>query len=878
VNNHPIESHIIPTDFIESLAITADNLSSKDICQLTINFNEWLISAFVEQDVKDLLIARAVFVDAILSKLWCQHHLDEFQVSLVAVGGYGRGELHPFSDIDILILTQENIDLTLEESISSFITQLWDIKLDIGHSVRSIAECIKQAVNDVTVATNLMEIRQISGNETLTLQLLPLLNEDSFWTSEKFFLAKRDEQKKRHLQYHGAAYTLEPNLKASPGGLRDIQTIAWVAKRHFLADSLEELVEHNYLYPNELAELIEAQDYLWRMRFALHFVAKRSENRLLFDYQTDVAKMMGFGDEGKAPVERMMKRFFRIISRIGELNIILLQRFQQEIIQDPKQVNSITINQDFELVDTLINTTNDRIFMRSPKMLEMFLIIAQEPNIKGIHSNTLRLMRNARRRLISGLIDYEQCRKIFMAIIKHPRGLGLAFNLMHRHGIIGSYLPSWRNIVGQMQFDLFHAYSVDEHSYRVVKNLYQFSQKEHSHKYPLCSKIMQRIRKPEVLYLAGIFHDIAKGRGGDHAKLGAVDALIFCQSHQMSKHDSKMVAWLVENHLIMSVTAQRRDINDENVIRTFANIMRDEAHLDYLYCLTVADMRATNESLWNSWKGNLLHDLYFNTLRALRRGLSKPVETRSKVRENQQEARDILANTHIDKGQLDSLWREFRVDYFLRYFPEQIARHCQRIIGHDRTEPLVIISPKPYRGGTEVFVFAKEKVNTFASIVQLLGSKKLSIHDAKIITTKTGYTVNTFIILDSRGKALKESFQTTEIAQALSDKLKQDDFCDIPLQPARREVKQFKFPLKASFIKISSKTKTMIEIIALDRPGLLGNIAQVFQQLHISIHSAKITTFGEKADDVFTISTNDNMALTEEEKQELADKLTQEID
>jgi [protein-PII] uridylyltransferase len=610
----------------------------------------------------------------------------------------------------------------------------------------------------------------------------------------------------------------------------------------------------------------------------LHFVAKRSENRLLFDYQADVAKMMGFGDEGKAPVERMMKRFYRIISRVSELNTILLHRFQQEIIQDPKEANIKVINQDFESVDTLINATNNRVFMRSAKMLEMFLIIAQEPNIKGIHSNTLRLMRNARRRLVSGLVDYAQCRQIFMAIIKHPRGLGLAFNLMHRHGIIGSYLPLWRNIAGQMQFDLFHAYSVDEHSYRVVKNLYQFSQKEHNHKFPLCSKIMQKIRKPEVLYLAGIFHDIAKGRGGDHAKLGAVDALIFCQSHQMSKHDSRMVSWLVEQHLVMSVTAQRRDINDENVIRAFADIVRDEAHLDYLYCLTVADMRATNESLWNSWKANLLHDLYFNTLRALRRGLSKPVETRSKIRENQQQARDILTEAQVDESELNSLWGEFRVDYFLRYSPEQIARHCQRIIGHDRAEPLVIISPKPYRGGTEVFVFSKEKANIFASTVQFLGMKKLSIHDAKIITTKTGYTVNTFIILDSRGKALKESHQTTEIARALSERLKQDDYCDIPLQPARREVKHFKFPLQVSFIKMSAKSKTMIEIIALDRAGLLANIAQVFQQLKINIHSAKITTFGEKADDVFTISTSDNVALTEKEKQQLADKLTQEID
>ncbi len=873
-----MNNHIVPMHFIESLVIAAENLSSKDICQLTTNFNHWIKQAFVDNDVNDLLVARAVFVDAILNKLWYQHHLNEHQISLIAVGGYGRGELHPYSDVDILLLTPNSIDTELEEKISSFITQLWDIKLDIGHSVRSIKECLKQAINDITVVTNLMEMRQVAGNDTLTQQLLPLLNEDVFWTSEKFFIAKRKEQEKRHLQYHGAAYTLEPNIKASPGGLRDLQTIAWVAKRHFLADSIEELVEHHYLFPNELSELLETQDYLWRMRFALHFVAKRNENRLLFDYQTDVAKMMGFGDEGKAPVERMMKRYFITIARVAELNTILLQRFKQEIIQDSEESTSITINKDFELTNKLINTTNDRIFMRSVKIIEMFLIIAQEPSIKGIHSHTLRLMRNARRRLVSGLLDYAQCRQIFMAILKHPRGLGLAFNLMHKHGIIGSYLPSWRNIVGQMQFDLFHAYPVDEHSYRVVKNLYQFSQKEHNHKFPLCSKIIQRVRKPEVLYLAGIFHDIAKGRGGDHAQLGAVDALMFCQSHQMSKHDSKMVAWLVETHLLMSVTAQRRDISDENVIRTFGEIVRDEVHLDYLYCLTVADMRATNESLWNSWKANLLQDLYFNTLRAFRRGLSKPVETRSKVRENQQQALDILANSDVDKKDLKALWREFRIDYFLRYSPEQIARHCQRIIGHDRSEPLVIISAESYRGGTEVFVFTKEKPNTFSNTVDLLGSKKLSIHDAKIISTKTGYTVNTFIILDARGKELKESYQTQAIADALSVKLKQDDFCNIPLQPIRREVKQFQFPLKVSFIDIKAKSKTMIEIITLDRPKVLASIAQVFQQLKINIHSAKITTFGEKVDDVFTISTSENIALNEEDKQILADKLTQEID
>jgi len=878
LTNQFVSEHIVPAHFIEDLALSADFLSTREICQLSQSFKDWLKDVFIDNDIGALLSARAVFVDAILNKLWCQHHLDEYQISLVAVGGYGRGELHPQSDVDILLLTQEDINLDLEEKISAFITQLWDIKLDIGHSVRSIKECLRQAVKDVTVATNLMEMRQVAGNEALTQQLAPLLDKDIFWTSEKFFIAKCKEQENRHQQYRGAAYTLEPNLKANPGGLRDIQTIAWVAKRHFSADSLEELVEHNYLYPNEFFELLESQDYLWRMRFALHFVADRSENRLLFDYQADVAKMMGFGDEGKAPVERMMKRFFRIIARVTELNTMLLQHFEQAIIKKPEQSSVSIINQDFELVDKLINTRNDRIFMRPVKMIEMFLIIAQEPGIKGIHSHTLRLMRNARRRLISGLIDYAECRRMFMAIIRHPRGLGLSLTLMHRHSILSSYLPLWRNIAGQMQFDLFHAYSVDEHSYRVIKNLHQFSQKEHNHKFPLCSKIVQKIRKPEVLYLAGFFHDIGKGRGGDHAKLGAVDALNFCLSHQMSKHDSNMVAWLVEHHLLMSVTAQRRDINDENVIQTFGEIVRDEAHLNYLYCLTVADMRGTNESLWNNWKANLLEELYFNTLSAFRHGLEKPVETRSKIRENQQQALALLSENHIDEQDIKELWSEFRVDYFLRYSPEQIARQCQNIIEHDREKPLVLISSVPYRGGTEVFIFTKEKNNTFANTVSFLVTKKLSIHDAKIISTKTGYTVNTFVVLDSRNKPLRERFYTKEMSQDLVDRLEKVDVCELPEPKIARHMNKFKVPLRVNFIKIHSKNRTMIEIIALDRPGLLSNIAQVFQQEQINIHSAKITTFGEKADDVFTISSADNDALNTQEQEALAVRLKEEID
>lgn len=861
-------THIIPENFSQPLAISAPAISSQELCLLSRDFLQWLKEEFPINEITSLVAARAYYVDLILTKLWCQHHLDEYQISLVAVGGYGRRELHPYSDVDILLLTQDEVENELAESISAFITQLWDVKLDIGHSVRSIKECLKQAVDDVTIATNLMEMRQICGNDALVAQLQPLLNEDVFWTSEKFFLAKQNEQHKRHQQYHGASYTLEPNLKANPGGLRDIQTIGWVAKRHFKADTLEQLVEHKYLTKNEFFELLECQDYLWRMRCALHFIAGRNENRLLFDYQADVAELMGFGDGGKLAIERMMKRFFRIISRISELNRMLLQHFEYAILNKNKVSTEIVLNDDFVVINGQIKARNKRVFTRSTMIMELFLLIAQHDEITDLHPETLRLMRNARRRLVSGMIDYARCREIFVELVKHPKGLGLAFTLMHRHSIIGAYLPQWRNIVGQMQFDLFHAYSVDEHSFRLLKNLYRFSQPEHNEEYPLCSKIVQRVRKPELLYFAGIFHDIAKGRGGDHAKLGAVDALDFAKLHNLNDHDGRMISWLVEQHLLMSVTAQRRDISDPEVIKTFAEIVRDEAHLDYLYCLTVADMRATNESLWNSWKANLLEDLYFSTKRAFRRGLEKPVDLRAKIRENQQLALEILQQQDIDHEQLQQLWKEFKADYFLRYAPEQIAWHFQHIVPHDKTKPLVLISPKPYRGGTEVFVYTKDKPHIFFNMVSLLGAKKLSIHDAKVTTSKTGYTANTFVVLDNHNRAINDSARADALARSLGANLASEK-SRIKAKPLAKRFKQFKVKTQVSFIESTTKNSTMVEIVALDHPGLLANIAAVFQKNKLQLHSAKITTFGEKAEDVFTISNSDNQALTKAQERAL---------
>lgn len=867
----------VPEEFIEPLSISAANITNKEVCQLNADFLAWQKSQFANEDIANLIKARAVYIDNVLSKLWCQHNLDEYQISLLAVGGYGRGELHPYSDVDILLLTQDKVEQELEERISAFITQLWDIKLDIGHSVRSIKECLKQAVSDVTIATNLMEMRQVCGNDSLPQHLTPLLNEDVFWTAKKFFIAKREEQQKRHAQYNDAAYTLEPNLKANPGSLRDIQTIGWVAKRHFLADSLEELVEHNYLTSNEFTELLECQDYLWRMRAALHFIAGRSENRLLFDYQADVATLMGFGDQGKFAVERMMKRFFRIIGRVAELNKMLLQHFDYSIIKEKKHSSEVKLNDDFVILDGLIKATNKRIFMRSVNIMEMFLLIAQHDEITDLHPDTLRLMRNARRRLVSGLMDYARCREIFIKIVKHPKGLGLTFTLMHRHSILSAYLPAWRRIVGQMQFDLFHAYSVDEHSYRLIKNLYRFSQKEHNQEYPLCSQIVQRIRKPEVLFLAGVFHDIAKGRGGDHAELGAIDALNFSQEHQLNKHDGRMISWLVKHHLLMSVTAQRRDISDPEVIREFAGIVRDEAHLDYLYCLTVADMRATNESLWNSWKANLLQELYNATKRAFRRGLEKPVDLREKIRENQAKSIELLTDFNHSSAQIKELWKQFKADYFLRYAPEQIVWHCQHILAQEDDLPLVLISPTPYRGGTEVFIYTKDKINIFSDTVSLLGSKCFSIHDAKIVTTKTGYTANTFVILDQQDQPINDSYRALELAESLKATLMEES-PSFKIKPLAKRFEQFKSPSQISIVETKTRRSTLLEIVTLDFPGLLARIANVFQQAQLQIHSAKITTFGEKVEDVFIVSNNENIALSENEQQQLSELLLAELD
>ena len=608
----------------EQLKQLAQCTQLEDYKAAIADFYTWLKDEFSQQPVERLINSRATFIDQILSQLFQHFNLNENNnFNLIAVGGYGRGELHPYSDIDFLLLAHKEPSKQECEKIGQFVTMLWDLNLDIGHSVRTLAQTIEYKSQDVCFATSLLESRLVIGDEKEFNLLQDELVKTQTWTSEAFFLAKVQEQDLRHKKCRGTTYNLEPNLKENPGGLRDIQTIIWVAKKHFKSQLLSDLITDGYLTYEEHQELLECLLNLWNIRFALHLAAGRPENRLLFDHQPLAAELLGFGTDGKASVERMMKRLFRIMSRIRELNQMLLRYFDHSILPDRNPHKIVQLNDDFEQVDQQIKVKDASVFFSREKIFELFEHVADNPDITHIYPSTLRTLRQVRRRLLGDLQDYEGCRTSFLRLLRHPNGMGRAFTLMHKHGILAAYLPQWRNIFGQMQFDLFHAYTVDEHTHKVIQNIHHYFQQDSAKDFPLCREIVIRMEKPELLYLAGIFHDIAKGRGGDHSELGALDTIEFAKLHQLSDFEGKFIAWLVENHLLMSITAQRKDITDQDVITEFAKRVKNEKRLNYLYCLTLADIRATNDNLWNSWKNTLLRELYLSTQRALRLGLEK---------------------------------------------------------------------------------------------------------------------------------------------------------------------------------------------------------------------------------------------------------------
>ncbi|MFZ5660407.1 MAG: [protein-PII] uridylyltransferase [Pseudomonadota bacterium] len=798
--------------------------------------------------------------DHLLTQIW--QHLPRLlqrpapqDLALVAVGGYGRGELHPHSDVDLLFLFGSEApsaeDLSFVETLVTF---LWDIRLEVGHSARTVSECLAETAGDITIATSLLEARWLAGSKDSFARLQHSLKGDNPWTSAAFFEAKVAEQRARHARFGDTAYNLEPNVKDGPGALRDLQVIEWVAKRHSGCLDLRCLSIAGIITREEYRTLIRARNFLWRLRAGLHYAAGRKEERLLFDYQYRLAEELGYQDTRESlAVEKLMKRYFRTLKEVSILTEMLLQTLREDIIPvqhgEPRVLDA-----DFEVRDGRLRAIDLGIFAKQPhSILTLFQHLQRQPAHISVGARTMRALRANLGRIDRRFREDPRNQAAFMAILRHGSGLTRVLRHMNAYGVLGAYIPPFGRIVGQMQHDLFHVYTVDQHTLFLVRNLRRFAVPDFAGELPLCSQIYGQIDKPELLIIAGLFHDIAKGRGGDHSQLGAEDVQRFCQRHGLPAEDTALVTWLVRQHLVMSSTSQRRDIEDPEVIGEFARLMGDQRHLDYLLLLTVADIRATNPGLWNSWKGQLLWDLYHATSAALRRDTLAPVDSDALIRHKQSDVLNLLPSQA--EGLAQRHWERLSSAYFFRYDPQEIAWHTQAIVeSHSLDLPLVRARLHPQHAGTEILVYAPNVEGLFTHLTGALDRLGLNVVDARLDVTPDGFALDTFRVLDGDNGNISDPRILRELEQRLQEGLRGQALRSAPAWRVRRRRRQaslFNVPTEVSFNNQALEPYTLMEVIAPDRPGLLYRIAQALQSLGIQVHGAKVATFGERAEDTF---------------------------
>jgi len=851
--------------------------------QLLQQAHEELKARFLaDEPVEALVHARAALVDTVLRQLWREQLAGvDAQWALVAVGGYGRGELHPCSDIDILLLAIAAPQAADQARIERLIAFLWDIGLEVGHSVRTVAECAEESAADVSVMTTLLEARLLAGDAGLLESMRAALSPAHVWPVREFFEAKVREQTERHLKANDTAYNLEPNVKTGPGGLRDIQTIGWVAKRQFGEESLDGLVRRGVLAPGELRRLKQAQAFLWKVRFGLHILTGRREDRLLFDHQIRLALSFGYEDASYTlAVEQFMQRYYRTVMDVSLLNELLLQLFREAILSEDEPPRPL--NARFQVRSGSLEARSEDVFVRTPSaLLELFVLLQQNADIKGVRASTMRAVARS-----LWLIDEEfrqnpRHHRLFLDILRAPVGVTHELRRMNTYGVLGRYIPAFGRIVGRMQYDLFHAYTVDAHTLFVVSNLRRLAIPRYDHELPELSRIMQQLPRPEVAYLAALFHDIAKGRGGDHSELGSVDAEAFCLEQGLSRYDARLVAWLVRNHLELSITAQKQDIADPEVINAFARKVGDETHLEHLYVLTCADVRGTNPKLWNSWKASLFHEFFERVKRALRRGLESPIDQDELIRETQDSARRLLAEHGVAPDDIERAWARFSAPYFLRHTPDEVAWHTRLLAEREPSsgEPLVALEAKSVRGTTAVLTFAPHRRHGFARTTAVLDQLGLTIVDARITPTGDGFSLDLYHVLEDDGAPITDEDRQGEIERALWRSLQRpDDALPGVSRRAPRQARMFNTPTQIVLSVDDRNHRSVLELVAGDRPGLLCDIGKVLMQEHIELHAAKIMTVGERAEDVFYVTDFDNRPLTERMAQALRERLTEALD
>jgi len=846
-------------------------------------FKAGLIARFqTDEPIGNLIRSRAQFIDELLIECW-QRFLGPFaeRLALIAVGGYGRGELSLYSDIDLLVL-MDCADHTLgaecpdhkayQSDLAQFSNSLWDIGLKPGLSVRTLEECVDQARKDQTTMTSLMESRLLFGSQTLYETLWNRIGPDYLWPSRKFFEAKLTEQKARYAKFHDTAYNLEPNVKEGPGGLRDIQIVGWIIKRHYNSRDLRDLVVHGWLTEIEFAELVAAQEFLWRVRFALHALTGKCEDRLLFDHQKELARQFGYeGQDVNECVEYFMQQYFRTVMGIERLNEMLLQLFKEVVLHGAEDFLILPINRYFQAVNNYIETIHPEVFTEEPlALLQIFLVLQQNTALQGVRASSIRLIRQHLYLIDEKFRSDPRACALFMEILRRPRGITHQLRRMNRYGVLAAYLPAFGRVVGRMQYDLFHVYTVDEHTLFVIRNLRRFALEKFRPEHTLCNEIFQLIEKPELLYIAGLMHDIAKGSGADHSIAGEAIGEDFCRRHGVSKRDTVLVSWLVRNHLLMSLTAQRKDISDPKVIHEFAEQVGDQNTLNHLFLLTVADIRATNPSLWNSWRDALLRELFATTRWALRRGLEKPLGRAEKIEGLKSEARELLQNLGLAAGTVDRVWKDLGDEYFQRYLPDEIAWHTIAISSCRVDDfPLVLLRPVSQRGSPEIFVYAKNQDFIFPHTTAVLDQLGLTIFDAKIITAKNGFVLNSYHVLEQSGRPIKDQLRQLDICRRLRDCLVKPGTAPLQVQRMEpRHTKHFPVPTQIDFKEDSEGRYTIIELVATDRPGLLSKVGQAFNRFGIRLHNAKISTIGSYAEDIFDITDLHNRPLHAEKLRE----------
>ncbi len=793
-----------------------------------------------------LLSAHSHLIDQYLRRVWQELALPG-NISLVAVGGYGRGELYPRSDIDLLILLDAEPDSTLQQKLHELIGMLWDIGMEVGHSIRTVAQCLSEAA-DITVQTNLLEARLLSGDKNLFKELQDAVQQHL--DPRKFFLAKQHEQRQRHARFVDADYNLEPNLKESPGGLRDLQTITWISRAAGLGTRWTELAQAGLISLAEARQIARHDTLLQTLRTRLHYFAKRREDRLIFDFQTPLAEQMGItASANRRASEHLMQRYYRTRLAVRQFNTILLQHLHDYLFHEAPPQHAL--NERFRVIDTLLEIRDENLFEHLPEAIfELFQLMQKHPELTDLSAKTLRALWRAQHRIDAAFRRNPLNRSRFMEILRQPQGVIHALRRMNQYGILGHYIPAFGRIVGQMQHDLFHVYTVDEHILMVVRNLRRFAVPEYAHEIPLCSQLMSEFARPEVLYVAGLFHDIAKGRGGDHSQLGKKDARAFCTQHQLSRDDSDLVVWLVEQHLSLSATAQKQDLSDPEVIANFAAKIKNDRYLVALYLLTVADVRGTSPKIWNAWKAKLIEDLY----RATRRFLSDGKVT-NHLDDIRKQAAATLNLYALAAESYQLLWAQLDDSYFLDHQAQEIAWHT-RLLAFKANTAVPIVKARLSRvgEGLQVMVYCTDQRGLFARICDFFARTNYTIVEAKIHTTQHGYALNSFQIMEAaRGNTAYRDIMTYiefELAQQIVQAK------PIALAATGRVSRQLKhFPITTEVeIKPDHHGMHMLSLIAGDRPGLLARIALILDKHDIRLHRAKINTLGSRAEDMFWIS------------------------